>query len=85
MVLITAVIEAFEQRDIAVTDILGAFLLADMDEVVHMQLRGPLSLPMVKLAPGEFGDKLVWETGQVELYVRLLNALYGCLCSFALF
>ncbi len=42
-VLITSAIEAMEGRDVAVIDLPGAFLNAEMDEVVHMVLRGKLA------------------------------------------
>ena len=84
LVLITAVIEAFEQYNVAVTYIPGVLISADMDKVLHMKLRGPLALTTVKCAPG-FGDILVWENGQAVLYVRLLKTIYGCHYSALLF
>ena len=39
-VLFTATIDAHEGRDVAIADIPGAFLTADMDEAVRMILRG---------------------------------------------
>jgi hypothetical protein len=39
-VLITATIEAFEKREVAIVDVPGAYLTADMDEEVFMCLRG---------------------------------------------
>jgi hypothetical protein len=50
-VLITATIDAFERRDVAIVDVPGAFLTADMDEEVIMCLRGRLAELMVKTAP----------------------------------
>jgi hypothetical protein len=50
-VLITAAIEAHDGRDVAVVDVPGAFLSADMDEEVLMTQRGRLEELMVKTAP----------------------------------
>eukprot|EP00957_Ditylum_brightwellii_P185361 14114210-Ditylum_brightwellii.AAC.1 len=50
-VLITAVIDTMEGRDVAVTDIPGAYLNAFMDEYVLMVLEGKLAELLVKVAP----------------------------------
>jgi hypothetical protein len=50
-VLITSTIEAYEGREVAVMDIPGAYLSADMDDEVIMLLRGRLAELMVKTAP----------------------------------
>jgi hypothetical protein len=39
-VLVTATIDAFEERDVAIVDVPGACLSADMDEEVIMTIRG---------------------------------------------
>lgn len=49
-VLIAMAIEATEGCDVAVIDLPGAFLNAEMDEVVHMVLCGKLAELMVKFA-----------------------------------
>ena len=50
-VLLTSVIDALEDRDVAVTDIPGAYLTTDIDEEVHMILEGKLAEMMVLTAP----------------------------------
>jgi hypothetical protein len=50
-VLIAATIDAFKGRDVAIVDVPGAFLRADMDEEVIMTIRGRLAELMVKAAP----------------------------------
>jgi hypothetical protein len=49
--LITATIDAHEGREVAIIDVPGAYLMADMDEEVFMCLRGRLAELMVKTAP----------------------------------
>ena len=53
-VLMTAVIGNKENRDVAVVDIPGAFLQADIDEDVWMALDGNLSELMFKVSPNMY-------------------------------
>jgi hypothetical protein len=81
-VLITATIDAFERRDVAIVDVPGAFLTADMDEEVIMCLRGRLVELMVKTAPNIYRKFISLDKkGNSILYVKLQKALYGCLRS----
>ena len=50
-ILITSCINAAEECGIVVVDIPGAFLTADMDEIVHMVLRGRLTELMAQANP----------------------------------
>ena len=84
-VMITSVIDAYERRDVAVADIPGAFLTADMDEVVRMCLRGRLAELMVKAAPNIYSKYVTIEKGVTVLYVTLQKALYGTLKAALLF
>jgi len=85
-VLITAAIKVTEGRDVAVIDLPGAFLNAELDEVVHMVLRGKLAKLMVKFAPQIYRKYVTLGTkGEPMLYVTLQKALYGCLRSALLF
>ena len=54
-VLLTAVEEANEGRDVAVVDIPGAFLNAFLEEVVHMRLEGVVADALIMLAPEVYG------------------------------
>jgi hypothetical protein len=85
-VLITSTIEAYEGREVAVVDIPGAYLSADMDEEVIMLLRGRLAELMVKTAPNIYRKYITMDAkNQPILYVKLQKALYGCLRSALLF
>ena len=42
-VLLTCVIEAKEGHDVATVDIPGAFMHADMDELVHIKMEGEMA------------------------------------------
>lgn len=50
-VLITSVIDAYEVREVEISDVHGDFLMSYQDEVINMTLRGKLSEIMVKTAP----------------------------------
>jgi hypothetical protein len=85
-VLITATIDAFERRDVAIVDVPGVFLTADMDKEVIMCLRGRLVELMVKTAPNIYRKFIsIDNKGSSILYVKLQKALYGCLISALLF
>ena len=70
----------------AVTDIPGAFLHADMEDDVHMPLEGTIAELIVKLDPTLY-RKYIWENkqGKPMLYVKLRKALYGTLQAALLF
>ena len=85
-VLLTAVVEAAENRDIAVLDIPNAFVQTDMEgETVFMKLRGKLAELLVRTAPELCRKFVVDENGKTALHVELLKALHGCLKSALLF
>jgi hypothetical protein len=85
-VLTTSTIDAFEGRDVAIVDVPGAFLTANMDEEVLLCLRGKIAELMVKTAP-EIYRKYVYigPDNKPVLYVKLLKALNMCLRSALLF
>jgi hypothetical protein len=85
-VLITATIEAYEERDLAIVDVPGAFLSADMDKEVIITIRGRLAELMVKAAPNIYIKYITIEAkNKPILYVKLQKALYGCLRGALLF
>ena len=65
----------------AVVDIPGAYLSADMDDEVHVVFRGTLAELMVAADPELYRPLMSYETGQAFLYVRLQKEIYGCLKS----
>jgi hypothetical protein len=85
-VLITSTTDAFKGREVGVVDVLGAYLIADMDEEVIMLLRGRLAELMFKTAPHIYKKYITVDVNnQPVLYVKLQKALYGCLRSALLF
>ena len=84
-IMITAVIDAHEKRDVMCNDIPNAFIQAPMpvinndDERVIMKIHGPLVSMLVKLDPALYGPYIVFEKGEKVVYVRVLKAIYGML------
>ena len=84
-VMLSAVIDANEERDVVTLDIPGAFMQADIDDVVHVKLEGEIAEMLVKLDPKMYRKYVKNEHGKTVLYVELLKALYGTLKAALLF
>ena len=84
-VLLSCVIDAKEQRDVATVDIPGAFMQGDQDETVHMRLEGTLAKLLTKCNPKLYRLYVVTENNKPVLYVELIKALYGTLRATLIF
>jgi hypothetical protein len=82
---LTSVIDAKERRHVVTTDIPGAFLQTEVDELIHVRLEGPLVTLLTKVDPILYEKYIVNEKGKPVLYVKLLKALYGTLQAAMLF
>ena len=78
-VMLTATIDALEGRDVAVVDIPGAYLSADMDDEVHVVFIGKLEEMMVMADPALYRPFFSYDAGKAVLYIWLQKSLYGCL------
>ena len=81
--LITLLIDAYEERDVATFDVPGAYLQAslaprDDGERVLMKLVGDFVDIMCKVNP-EHEKNIIYENGQKVLYMEILQAIYGCI------
>jgi len=84
--LIATAIDGYEEHDVCIMDIPGAFLQAENDEFILMLLRGKLAEMMAKIDPGLYRKYVTMSAkGQPMLYVKLNKALYGLLRSALLF
>ena len=83
--MLTATIDALEVRDVAVVDLIGEYLSADMDDEVHVVFRGTIAEMMAAADPELYRPFVSYETRKAVLYFRLHKALYGCLKSALLF
>ena len=61
--MLTATIDALKGRDMAMLEIPGAYLSADMDDELHMVLRGTLTELMVTDNPSLYLPFVSYETG----------------------
>eukprot|EP00957_Ditylum_brightwellii_P168470 12823731-Ditylum_brightwellii.AAC.1 len=74
-----------EGRDIATIDISGAFMQANMDDIIHMKIEGAMAELLTKLNPKLYGQYLQHEKGKPVLYVQPKKTLYGTLKATLLF
>jgi hypothetical protein len=70
---------------VAIVDIPGAFMHADMDDNVHMVLEGKMAELLVKLDPDLYAPHLLAENRRTLMYVKLKKALYRTLKAALLF
>jgi hypothetical protein len=78
--MLSLMIDAKERRDVAIADVAGAYLKAEMDDFVVMKLTGEDVRIFCEMNP-RYEKYAVTEKGHRVLYVRLLKALYGCVKS----
>ena len=77
---LTSLIDTIEDRDIAITDIKGAYLNAKMKDTVFMKITGPEIDLFIEIDP-KLEEFVTQENGKRILYVQLNKALYGCVQS----
>jgi hypothetical protein len=83
-VFLTSVIDAREGRDVATVDVPGAFMQADMDDVVYMRLEDVMVDLLIEI-DSKYREFVTVEKGKRVLYVQLVKALYGTLKAALLF
>ena len=81
---LTSLIDAIEGRHVVTCDIPGAFMHADMDELVHVKLEGELAELLIKVDP-TYSKFLTYEFGKKVIYTKLNKALYGTMQASYLF
>ena len=84
-VFLTAVIDALENRDVAVLDVPGTFMQADIDELVHVRFTGEMVRMLLQIDEQMYREYVVIERGEQVMYMELLKALYGTLRAAQLF
>ena len=82
---LTAVVDAWENRKVAVLDVLGAFMQVDMDELVHVWFEGEMVDKLLEIDEDLYASYVTEEKGKKVMYVELLKALYGTLRAAQLF
>ena len=84
-VFLTAVIIFLDGREVVVLDIPGAFVQADIDELVHVRFTGEMVNMLLQIDSEMYKDYVVTEKGEQVMYMELLKALYGTLRAARLF
>jgi hypothetical protein len=84
-VMLTCTIDAQEKRDVATVDIPGAFMQAEMDDIVYMKIEGTMAELLVKLDTQRYQSFVTMEGNKKVLYLQLKKALYGTLKAALLF
>jgi hypothetical protein len=83
--MLSCVFDAAENRNVATVDIPGAFMQAEMDDLVHMRLEGKMTELLVRIDPKLYWKYIRLESGKTVLYVELKKALYGTFKAALLF
>ena len=78
--LLSILIDAKERRDVAVADVEGAYLHADMDIFTVMKLEG-LDVEIMCDVDSKYKKFVTEENRKKVLYLELVKALYGCVRS----
>ena len=65
-------------------DVPGAFIQADMDELVHIKLEGDVAILLIKIDPS-YERFLTYERNKPVIYAKLNKALYGTVQAAYLF
>ena len=81
---LTCVIDVMERRHVITCDNPGAFMQADMDELIHVKLEGELAELLIKVN-STYEDILKHEGNKPVIYAELDKALYGTLQAALLF
>jgi hypothetical protein len=78
--MMSILIEAWEQRDVATADVAGAYLKAEFEDFVVLRIEGESVNIMCRVSE-HYNKFVVYESGKKVLYLQLLKALYGCVKS----
>jgi len=77
----TLAIDAHEGREVAITDIAGAYLKAHQPDVVIIRMKGPAVDAILRVDEKKYGPYVRTIKGVKTLYMQLLRAMYGTLTA----
>ena len=84
-IFLTTVIDTMEWRNVVVLDVPGAFMQAEIDELVHMRFTEAMVTLLSEIDYEMYKNYVVIEKGERVMYMELLKALYGTLRAAHLF
>ena len=82
---LTAVIDAMEDQNVTVLDVPGAFMQAEIDELVHVRFTGAMVNMLLQIDHKMYKDYVMIERGEQVMYMELLKAQYRTLRAARLF
>ena len=85
LVFLTAVINALEGWDIAIINVPGAFMQADMDKLVHVRFTGKMVDLLMEVDHDMYAPYVMYEGKECVMYVELLKTLYSTVRAARLF
>jgi len=80
-IICTLIIDAAERRHIAIADVSGAFLKAEMKEFVLVRLQGPAVEAILRANRARYEKYVTMHKGIKVLYLQLRKAMYGTLMA----
>ena len=85
-IMLTATIDAEEERDVATIDIPNFFIQTPVErkpgeDKIILKIRGVLVDMLMQMDPELYGPLIVYENGKKVLYTEVLQAIYGMLQS----
>jgi Reverse transcriptase (RNA-dependent DNA polymerase) len=84
-VMLSCTVDAKEYRDVGIVDIPNAFMQVDMDDTVHVKLKGKMAELLVKIDPKLYRPYVLMENRKPVMFMELRKALYGTLKAALLF
>ena len=75
--LLSCVIYTKEVRDVSTFGVPIALLQADMDELIHLMVTGPLAILLTKVDTKLYEKYITYYNLKPVIYVKLTKALYG--------
>ena len=77
-VLLTAVIDAWEDQHTVVLDVLGTFMQADMDELVHVWFHGEMVARLLEIEDEMYAPFVVEEKGEQADTIFTKTSIASC-------
>ena len=76
--MLSLLIDSFYERDVATVDVVGAYLMSNLDEFIIVKLIGKIA-EMMCTVNEKYKAYISYEKGKQVLYLKLNKALYGCM------
>jgi len=61
--------DAEERQDVEMIDVLGAFIHAKINDIIHVKVTGKMAELLIKIAPAKYGPHVIIKHGKNALYI----------------